>query len=707
MRDLSPLLNPRSVAIVGATPVETRPAGRALNYARRYGFKGPIYLINPKRDEIGSEKCYPDLASLPERPDLAIIAVPAGIVLDVVRGAGDVPAFCVYSSGFGEAGEAGQALQDALSAHVKQTGALLSGPNSQGLANFHAPLVAYFTSELGQDDMPPGNIGFVSQSGALGGIMASECRNRNLGLGYLVSTGNEANVTFSEVLAHMLRDPKIAVVAGYLEGLRDPAAFRAAAALAKEVGKPLVILKVGRDEAGRAAAATHTGALAGTHAVYEAAFRQWGVVSVDNIAELYDAVEVFAQTPRGRGGRRVAVVTNSGGIGVLCADRVGETGLTLASLTPETQSKLRDNLPSFVRPANPLDTALQFLNEPEKVMAHIRAIAEDPGVDVVLPFFGVIRRNIELFTDAIAEIGRETGKAVITGWLGGDDAAPTRMRALGLAAFREPRDAIAAINALAQFQESLASPSEHPHPPDEKIIRAAARIDALARQGTRQLGEQDAKAVLAEAGLPVTTSILAHDVSEALAAAASIGWPVVLKIESPGIPHRTEAGGVIAGITSAEQLREAHGRIIENARAFAPNAEIQGVSVHETARGVAELIVGINHDPTFGPVVLLGMGGIHAEILKDTQLRLPPLGESEARAMAEALKGYPLLARARGQPPVNFAALSDFICRLATLAEACGTPLALDVNPLIAGASGVVAADALITFSAQGEYARL
>jgi acetyltransferase len=702
LRDLTPLLKPRSIAILGATPDHRRVGGRPLPFLTKYAFPGAIYPVNPKHQAIDGVRCYANVGELPEAPDMAIIAVPAARVLDAVRDCQDVgiPAMTVYTSGFAEMGGEGVALERALKEMVAEKGTLLCGPNCQGVANLNDRMCANFSSTLGRDDVAAGPVAFVSQSGLFAGIVAADCHARGLGIGYLVSTGNEAGVDFADVLAYAAADDRIRVVAGYMEGVRDAEKLRKAALVARAHGKPLVILKVGRGAEGAAASASHTGAMAGSYEVYRAAFRQWGIIEVDDIAELFDLVELFSLGVPSSPGDRIGIVTNSGGIGVFSADKVGELGLRMAVFAPETRDAIAQRIPEFGSPQNPVDFTLQAFSDPASVGWHIRHAILDPNVDAAMVFFGVQMLNVAELVEEVKQAAALNDKPVVVCWMRGDPRGPKAFRAAGIPCFDDPLRALKALRALvAQGRIAAMTLDGEPVP----TTLAVAGVAEAVRARQTSLGEQAAKAVLADAGIPVTRSILAGDVDAAVAAAEEIGYPVALKVDSADIAHKTEAGGVVLGVDSAAAVRSAHDRIMTRARAYAPDARIDGIGVHEMVSGAVELIVGIKRDAAFGPVVLVGAGGTLVEVMKDVELRVAPVGRVEAEAMVGALKCLPLLSGARGRPRADIAAVVDVIERLSALALAAPALDELDINPLMVmpEGEGARAADALITLVAE------
>ncbi len=688
--DLGKLLNPRSVAILGATPDLGRVGGRPIAYLRHYGYAGEIYPVNPKHQSVADLTCYPSIDALPSVPDMAIVAVPAKAVCSVVEEAQafGVAAFTVYSSGFAETGAEGEALERRLRALVAEAGSILCGPNSQGVANFLDRSVAYFSSELGQDDIEPGAIGFAGHSGIFGGIMANECIRRGIGLGYLVSTGNEAGIDFADAAAYMARDERIRVVVGYVEGVRDAAKLRAAAVAAREAGTPIVILKGGRNEESAAAARSHTGALAGAYDCHRAAFRQWGIIEAADSDELFDLAEGFALTKKRPKGRGIGILTNSGGIGVLCADQLSVDGLTVPDLDGATEAALAGDMLPFVAPRNPVDVALQALGDTDCIRRHAGRLAADPHIDAVLCFLGAIRRDIAEVTGAIATVADASDKPVLAGWLGGEGEGPRALRAKGVPVYPAPARA-------ARVLAAMYADGAYTAPGDARAIDIAP----LTKLTPGALGESASRAVLAAAGIALAKGGLAANLEEAAALAADIGYPVALKVDSTDIPHKSEAGGVALGIASEAELRRAYDEIIASAAAHAPDAEIAGVGVYEMVGDHAvELIAGMRRDDVFGPVILLGMGGVFAETLDDKILRVAPLAAGEGAAMARELKGFALLDGARSRPPADVAAVAEVLERLSALALANPDIAEIDINPLMVlpKGQGVRAADALV-----------
>lgn len=698
LRDLTPMVAPKSVAIVGATPDERRAGGRPQAFLRRFGFPGPVYPVNPKHGEISGLKCYPDIDALPEAPELVIVSVPAAVVPETLNACREkgVKAASIYSSGFGEMGDDGAAIEAELQAIANCDDILVSGPNCQGVANLHDRMVANFSSTLGRDDIAAGPVSFIGQSGLFTGIVAAECHARGLGIGYLISTGNEIDVDFADFVAHTAKDPRIKVVAGYMEGARDGQKLQQAAEVARAHGKPVVILKVGRSESSAAAAKSHTGSLAGRYDVYQAAFRQYGILEVHDLEELFDLVTVFAMGVPPSRGRRVGILTNSGGIGVYSADRASEQGLELAEFNDTTIEGIRAHLPVFGSPRNPVDITLQALSDTESVGSHVRHIEADPNVDAVATFFGVQMLNVAPLVNELTNVKQASKKPFLTGWLHGDPEGEKALNAAGIPTYVDPVRMFKSLRALAQFGEFLEIQGAGASP--AKPSPAVDRLDAERAQGNTQLSEQRAKAVLADAGIPVSQSVIAANPEDAVNVAQDIGYPVVLKIESPDIAHKSDIGGVLLSIDSDDAVRAGFKQIMTNVTRARPDATIDGISVHEMVGQGVELILGINQDPIFGPVVLVGSGGILVEVVGDSALHVGAPTEQEALSMLKRLRAFKLLQGARGLPPGDIDAAVQAIVSLGALAVHGDAIAELDINPLIVlpQGQGARAVDALI-----------
>jgi acetyltransferase len=688
---LHALLKPRGIAILGASEDLNKLNGRPLKFLIRAGYKGRIYPINPKYAEIAGIKCYPDLESVPDPIDLAIVGVPARAVLESIRAVGKkgVPSAIVFASGFGEMGAEGARLERELVAAARAVGVRVLGPNGLGLINAFEGVLATF-SQYGNGETPAGPIGFVTQSGALGTAIAALARSRGLGLGYFVNTGNEADVTFVDAMGAVLEDARIKVGTGYIEGLKDGEGFCRLARHAAAIGKPLVVTKVGRTKAGARAASSHTGSLAGEDAVFDAVVRQFGVIRARNESQMLDFADLLATTPL-PDGRGVAIITQSGGAGVMMADRAEELGLDVPVLGDEIRAALKKVLPPFGALLNPVDVTAQFIAEPTILKESVHLVLEDPKIAVAIIWFQLMTEFVDSLVAIFTEIKKTVTKPFVVSWVAGPEKGVKALRDLGICVLTGGEPAVDAIAAMVRYAEARRRLLAEP--PAE-----ATRPASLLLSGIQGIAPTIAAAeALASAGIPLAKARLATSSEAAVAAAAAIGYPVVMKIESPDLPHKTEAGGVKLGLKDADAVRAAYGEVVASARRYKANARVDGVVVQEMASGVVECVVGLRRDPAFGMIVMAGLGGIFIETLKDVVFRKAPVSETEARLMLAELKGAAVLGGARGRPAVDGAALARLIAAVSCFGAAHADRLQeLDLNPVLASPAGAVAVDWLM-----------
>jgi acetyltransferase len=686
------LLAPRSVAIVGASSDLSKINGRPLKHLldKRYG--GRIYPVNPKYPRIAGVICYPEVAALPETPDLAVIVLPAREVPACIEalGARGVPAAVIFSSGFGEMGEAGRAAEAQLVARARHHGIALCGPNCLGLVNGFDHLYATFSQYA---DGPPnsGAIAFVTQSGAFGTAIAALARERGLGLGYFVNTGNEADLGFAELMDAAIEDPRIRIGAGYLEGVRDGAALVRLARRCQALGKPLVLTKVGRKAAGARAAASHTGALAVEDTVFDAVVAQYGVLRARNEEQMIDMLEALSGGRRARG-NGLGIATQSGGAGVMMADRAEEVGLAVPALAPATRERLAAVMPAFGAVGNPVDVTGQFVATPGLMRASLLALLEDPAVDIGIVWLQLMHAHAESLVRLFTEIHAQTDKPLLVCWVAAPVQALAGLRAAGIPVFGAGERAVEAAAALARSEQVARLPFAPAEAPAPDWVREGRWIEGV---------QPSVAAVrrLADAGIPMAPVALARDEDEALARWRGFGGPVALKIESPDITHKTEVGGVVLGIDGEAAVREGFRTLVRRAGEAAPGARLDGVLVQPMAAGHLELVVGVKRDPLFGMVVMVGLGGILVEVLEDVVFGHAPVAEDEALRMLARLKGAALLDGVRGQPAVDRQALARMLARLSHWAASVAPALAeLDLNPVRVGVDGPVGVDCVMVF---------
>jgi acyl-CoA synthetase (NDP forming) len=692
--DLKRFFAPETVALVGASDDLSRFGGRALHRMKMFGFRGEVYPVNPRLKEVQGLPCYASIRDVPQAPDHVGVVVPATMVLSILEDC--VERGCrfatVFSGGFAEVGTPeGRALQQEITAFSRASGLRVMGPNCNGLVNFVDNFA--FTSSSTVVGMKPlaGRVGIVSQSGGVGQVNVMwRARDYGVGISYEVSCGNSADLDVIDFLEFMIDDPHTDVVTMIVEEVPGGSRFLKAARRAAELRKPIVILKVGRTEAGALVAASHTGAVTGSDRVHDAVFAQFGVIRVDDTNELYEmAMMLSGDRPRGS---RLAATTVSGGNGVLAVDLGSQIGLSWPSLGPATQDKLASILPALASSGNPTDLTNAAIGKPDVFQRTIGVIAEDESIDAVVAIFTMsARSDVE---QGIAA-ARASEKPIALLWTGGctDDPSftPRDVAEAGVPVFRNTYGCMKAIRAAVGYEDYLAHCCETEKARRERpagMDTAVAR--AIVASAAGPLTERESKQVLSAYGLPVTREMLARSAEEAVEYAASLGVAVALKIESPDIPHKTEANGIRLRLVGESAVREAFESIMDSARRYNPEAELRGVLVQEMVdQHGLELILGCKVDPTFGPVAAVGLGGIHAEVLDDIALRLAPVGRGESLGMLRELRAYPLLNGVRGQRPSDLETLSDIIVRVSWLAHDLADLIReLDVNPLLVSPNG-------------------
>jgi len=693
---LDALMMPRSIAIIGASQDATKIGGRPVDLLRRYGYAGKIYPVNPKAEMVQGLQAYASVGALPEAPDLAIVAVDAERAPEAIEQCADRGArsVVVFSSGFAELGEQGRAMQDRLLAVARRTGMRLLGPNCLGAVSIPEKAVATFSIVLGHSMPKAGSLGIVSQSGNLGSYTMRMASDRGAGISRFMTTGNECDIDIADGIAWLARDPATRVILCCFEACRDAERLIAALTEARDAGKPVIALKVGTSEAGQAAAASHTGAMAGSDAVFDALLARYGAVRVRSIEELIDlghaaSILLPDRLPKGP---RLAVVTASGGFGVLLADAAQAVGLSLPELSEATQRAILELVP-FASARNPVDATAQMSSRPDMLQKILSAVVADDRTDVIvlpLPFSLHMPRLRSVYMETLRYIRAQYPDRPVILCVEGPPDALAELHAIGYPTIPSFDGCCAIVASLARLQ-ALASA------PKEASQIAVAKATPLAADAFRH--ELGAKHALAEAGIPVLAERLVSDADAAARAAREIGFPVVLKIASPDLPHKTEVGGVAVGLRSEEEVRQAHARMLTRVADKAPHAAIDGVIVAPMANGLSELILGGRIDPVFGPVVMVGLGGIFAEIMQDTAVQMAPVSETQAMAMLKSLKAFAVLDGARGRRRTDLKAAAQAIAALSRFAVAhADTVSEIDINPLLlkADGEGAVALDALL-----------
>lgn len=700
--DLERFFNPRGIAIIGASQDFGTIQGQPLKHLQSHGYKGALYPVNPRYGEVAGLKCYPSLADVPETPDLVLILVNAARVADMLEqcGAKGVPYVIIFSSGFSEVGGGGVDLQQRLAQIARDNDIGVIGPNCQGMINIADRVFAGFGSVF-NFDYEPGPVSMVSQSGGFGfSVMNLSSKDGGLAFRQMVTTGNEIGISTLDFLEYFIRDPKTEIIAGYIEGLKDARRLIDVGEKALLAGKPILMWKVGNTEQGQRAAASHTANLGGAMALYRAAFRQKGIIQVDDIQDVVDFGRAF-RSGRLPAGNRLAIITISGGAGILMTDECVSGGVQLAQLSAETLAKLREFIPSFGSLLNPVDVTAAIFNDTTLINRTLQAIIDDPGVDMIAMINASLQGKLaDQVAKEIVTVAKTTGKPVFLCWSARDVDAKVAYGLLDEARLPHYKSPVRCGRAMVAVSWYAEAKRRNERQRAEKVLsleRPAVRERLSGR--TADVAEFEAKRILAEYGIPVTEEVLAASANEARTAAKRIGYPVAIKVQSPDISHKTEAKAVRLGIANETELAAAYEEVLANARAYRRDARIDGVLVQAMVKGGTEAILGITNDPLFGPAVMFGLGGIFAEVLKDVAFRLAPVTPAVAREMIAEIKGYAVLTGARGKPPADVDALADAIVKLSALAvDLQGQVAELDVNPLFVmeKGKGVVAADALI-----------
>ena len=679
---LSALLNPSSVAIFGASQNPEKIGGRPIRFMKDMGFAGAIYPINPQREEVQGLTCYPNLDAVPEVPDAAIIAVPKDRVLEAIEACATrgVKACVVMASGFGEAGAEGKAAEQQMLAIAARTGMRVVGPNSQGLANFHNGAILNFSTMFIEEPPKAGPVACISQSGAMSVVPYGMLRQRGIGVGHCHATGNDADVTVSELAAEVVLDPKVKLCILYMESLRDPENLAIAAERARERGVPIIALKSGRSADGRRAAASHTGAIATEDRVIDAFFERHGIWRAEGTEALVQAAEIYLQgwLPTGK---RVAVVSNSGATCVLSADAIERYGMELAQFSPETEESIRQVLPDFAASKNPIDITAALLTDSGLFGKVLPRAGEDAEVDILMIGIPVSGKayDFERFAQDTADFIRTYGKPVVL-------AAPQRDVRSAFARHGVPtfETEDSAIRALAQFTDHL----ELMQQASGGTVRPAQSCGAGAT-----LDENASLDLIAAKGVAVPLRQICATATEAQAFFARSPNGIVLKANSAKVPHKSEHGLVRVGLTTLEDVAYNFAEI--KAKIGQMGVEFEGVLAAEMLELGRELVVGGHIDPVFGPVVIVGEGGLAVEAMPDNRLLLTPFSPSDVEVALAKLRIGPLFKGVRGARPLNAQAVFRAARGVAELLEE-GAVLSVDINPLITTPEGATAADALV-----------
>ncbi|TDJ17254.1 MAG: CoA-binding protein [Gammaproteobacteria bacterium] len=691
--DLTALLKPESVAIIGASNDPARIGGRPLRYLIDVGYAGPVYPVNPGRDTVQGLPSFANVSAIPAPVDLAIIAVSAHKAIASLEecAAKGVNAAVVFSSGFAETGDAGRALQDRLTEIARASGMRILGPNCLGIYNSAIGFFATFTATLENGLPKPAGVGLVSQSGAYGSHVSLLAIRRGIGIRYWITTGNECDVELGECIAYLARDPDIRVIVAYAEGVRDGDTLLNALTLARNARKPVVFMKVGQTAIGAQAAASHTAALAGSDAVYDSVLRQFGAYRAGDTEELVDITYAcgLGVLPKGP---RIGFLTVSGGVGIQMADAAIAAGLDVAPMPEPAQARMKALLP-YAATRNPVDTTAQVFNDPGLIDAYLDIMLESGEYDAVVAFLTFVAAAESMVAPVRRAIENAHAKypdRLIVLVIVAPETIIRRYEDAGCLVFEDPTRAVRVVAALHRIQQTFDARSS---PPAQPAGNAANPLP------DGPISEQASKRLLAGAGLAVVEDRLAATGDEAVDAARELGFPVVLKIASADIAHKTEVDGIRLNIDSDESAREAFHSLMDGAKRQRPHARLDGVLVSPMLDGGVETILGIHRDPVFGPVVMFGLGGVLVEVLGDVSFRVAPFDEDEAQRMVLQLKGRAILEGARGRRPYDLQALFTALARLSQFAAAQAETIeSVDINPFLVlpEGRGAIALDALV-----------
>lgn len=695
------LFNPRGIAIVGASADAGRPGGQTVRALQREGFCGGIYPVNPKYTEVAGYACHTALDRIEGDCDLAVIALPAAQVPGAIGQCADrgIGFAVVLGGGFREAGEDGAKIEEEMKFVARARGVRIVGPNCLGFVNVHTRVYAAFGSLTRPPLLEPGSVSAVLQSASLGTSLLIQCAAAGAGFRYVVTSGNEADISAAEWIEACVDDAETRIILAYLEGVSDGQAFMRAARRALAARKPIVLIKAGNTEQGRRAAASHTANLTGDYDVYRAAFRQCGVIEVPDIPEAADMIACLAGG-RLPGGRRVVVIGGSGGAAAMFSDHADEVGLTLPSLTDVTVTRLKSSLPALSSLKNPVDYTAGYPREAHGLdfQCAFETALSDPGIDQMAVMFAAAgSQQLQYGGAVLAKVAAASAKPIVA--FSGMTAAIApeglqQLRAAGIPVLTSPKRVAGAMARLADYAEVLA------RLPDGIAPAATMSLPELP-SGSVTLNEIDSKRLVAAAHVPVTRDRLLP--LEPGVAIDNLTFPVALKIVSPDIAHKTDIGAVRLDIPDAKGLVAAAAEIVACARHAMPQARLDGLLASEMISDGVETIVGIVNDAAFGPVVAFGLGGVFAETLRDVTYRIAPFGLEEARMMLAELKGRALFDGVRGRPALDVEALALTLVHVSELAWALRDRLQeMDINPLLVRprGSGVIAADALVILRA-------
>lgn len=697
-QDLAALFEPRSVAIIGASQNPDKVGYQILSNLIRSGYKGKIVPVNPSAESILNVKCYKSIGEFGENIDQSVIVVPRAAVIDAVKDSikAGTKAITVITAGFKEQDHEGADLEKVLAKTCADAGVKLLGPNCLGHLNTH------FNMDLSFGNKWPakGTISFLSQSGALCSAILDRAVERGFGLSKLISIGNKAGISERDLLAALAKDEQTNVIVAYLESIDNGREFVEIAEKASEV-KPVIVFKSGVTKSGSRAASSHTGSLAGADIAYETAFKKCGIIRTQTYEQMFEYALAFASQPLPVG-RRVAVITNAGGPGIMTTDAIELSGLTMAELLPQTAETLKAALPKAASVKNPVDVLGDA--DPERYAMALKHLSTDPNVDAIIIILTpqAVTKTVET-AKRLCEV-MPKNKPVLACFMGGVDVNPAREYMLkhDMPDYRSPEKAVNALKAMCDYAEWRKRERVQTKAISGEREKVSEIINKYRKSNEIQINECDAKSILRAYGIRTPDGGLVTSSNEAVALAEKIGYPLVMKVVSPDVIHKSDVGGVILNLKDKEQVSSAYDSMMKKVLTQVPGARITGANLEKMCpSGSREIIIGVTRDPQFGPLVMFGQGGIFVELLKDVKFSLAPVNEAVALEMVKQIKTYPLLSGYRGQPAVNIMAIAETISRVSQLVNDFPEIKELDINPFMAFPDGSisVAADARMTLS--------
>lgn len=676
---LTPFFHPAGVAVIGASSNPHKLSYGIMRNLVNSPYAGGVYPVNPGAAEILGKACYPDISEVPDPVDLAVIVLPVSAIPATLEACGQrgVKAVIIISGGFKEVGAEGEEIELRSLAIIKKYNMRMIGPNCVGLVNLHTGLNTTFIYGLPD----PGGIAFMAQSGAVMGGVVDLVQGKKVGFSHFISMGNEADVTETDLMEYLAEDPNVRVIAAYVEQIKDGRRFLEVARRVSRV-KPVVLLKGGRSSAGARAVSSHTGSLAGSYAAYQAAFKQAGVIEVTSLTELFEVALAFDFQPLPRG-KRAVIITNAGGPAALASDALAANGLTLDDLEPDTRATLRAALNPSAQVGNPVD--ILGGAEPPDYALCVKTLVKDKNVDIVIPLLvPQALVNPAGVAQAIVDESRNNDKTVLACIVGdlSVDEARLVLHGARIPMYTTAEAMGTVLKHMLNYGSFLEQPAVEPVAPG-CIDRVAVEAILTAAHGKESLGEAYTRPLLAAYGIPQVEGGFAGTAQRAAEIADRVGYPVVMKIVSPQLLHKSDVGGIRLNLADSASVLETYDALMREISAIRPDAELEGVMIEKMAPRGQEVIIGLQRDPGFGPLLMFGLGGIYVELFKDVAFRVAPLTAADARQMITETRAGKLLTGFRGQPPADLDAVVDVILRLSQLALDYPQIVEAEVNPLL------------------------